>query len=139
MVSIEGDDLALALDASFTGTRKRLDWERGRLVGSCCQRCGAVSWPSRAICHRCGSAGVAELALGTEGVLVTHTTVWVPRPGVPAPYVLGQVDLPEGVRIFVHVHGLPEGIQTPYPVHMVLAEQEDAVPPFWFEPTGATR
>ncbi|HEY1688273.1 MAG TPA: OB-fold domain-containing protein [Solirubrobacteraceae bacterium] len=130
-------ELALALQAADTGERRRVDRELGALVGSRCEVCGTVSWPSRAICHRCGSPRVRELALGRDGQLVTYTTVWVPRPGVVAPYVLGQVDLPEGVRIFVHVHDLPAGTRTPCPVRMVLAAEADAVPPFWFEPAEA--
>lgn len=131
-------DLSPALDATPSLQRKRFDPERERLIGSRCESCGTVSWPARAICHHCGSPDCAELELSPEGSLVTYTTVWVARPNLPAPYTLGQVDLPEGVRVFVHVHGLADGMLVPTPVRLVRAEEHDTVPPFWFEPTEVT-
>jgi uncharacterized protein len=127
--------LSRALEATPSLQRKRFDSERERLIGSRCESCGTVSWPARAICHHCGSADCVELVLSAEGSLVTYTTVWVARPNIPAPYTLGQVDLPEEVRVFVHVHGITDGIVVPTPVRLVRAEDDDAVPPFWFEPT----
>ncbi|MHB1468954.1 MAG: Zn-ribbon domain-containing OB-fold protein [Solirubrobacteraceae bacterium] len=131
-------DLSRALAATPSRERKRFDWDASRLVGSRCEDCGAVSWPARAVCHRCGSAHTAELVLSQAGSLVTYTTVWVPLPGIEAPYTLGQVDLPDGVRVFAHVHNLKDGTLVPSPVTLVRAEEPESIPPFWFEPTEAT-
>lgn len=131
-------DLSPALQATPSRQRRRFDWDAARLVGSRCERCGTVSWPGRAICHRCGSADTAEIVLGQRGSLVTHTTVWVPLPGLEAPYTLGQVDLPEGVRVFAHIRKLREDTLVPSPVTLVRAEEPESIPPFWFEPTEAT-
>lgn len=128
-------DLSQALDAVPTLDRKRVDRAAGRLVGSLCSACSAASWPARAICHRCGSAAVEEIALSTDATLITYTTVWVPRPGLEPPYVLGQVELPEGVRIFAHARELGPDARVPLAVHLVIAPEADAIPPFWFEPT----
>lgn len=128
-------DLSQALDAPSTLERTRVDRAAGQLVGSKCSVCSAASWPARAICHRCGSAAVDELHLSTDATLVTYTTVWVPRPGLEPPYTLGQVELPEGVRIFAHVRELGPHARVPLAVHLVIAPEEDAIPPFWFEPT----
>jgi len=127
-------DLTPALEATPTGERPRVDRAERRLVGSRCEDCRAVSWPMRAVCHGCGSADCVEVGLAREGSLLTFTTVWVPRPGLEPPYVLGQVKLPEGVRVFAHARGLTADHRVPLPVRLVLAEDEDAVPPFWFEP-----
>jgi uncharacterized OB-fold protein len=130
-------DLSPALEATPSLDRSRFDRETARLIGSRCEQCGTVSWPARAICHHCGSADVRELVLSPEGDLVTYTTVWVSRPGLTAPYTLGQVDLPEGVRVFAHIRGLAPETLVPHAVHLVPAEEESSIPPFWFEPTEA--
>jgi uncharacterized OB-fold protein len=130
-------DLSPALTATPSHQRKRFDWETSRLIASRCEDCGTVSWPARAICHHCGSARSAELVLSEHGSLITYTTVWVPLPGLEAPYTLGQVDLPEGVRVFAHIHNLRDGTLVPSPVALVRAEEPGSIPPFWFEPTEA--
>ena len=66
-------------------------------------------------------------------MLVSHTTVWVSRPGLEAPYTLGEVALEGGVNLYAHVRGLPEETTVPFPVRLVLG-QENEVPAFWFEP-----
>ena len=43
---------AAVADVPGTAARGRLDREGGRLLGSRCPRCDAVSWPARALCHR---------------------------------------------------------------------------------------
>src|SRR5207249_650862 len=82
--------------------RPRLDRETDRLVGSRCTDCGAGSWPGRAVCHRCGSTAVQEWALPPEGRLLSVTTVRVPKPGLESPYVIGEVELAEGLRVYAH-------------------------------------
>ena len=116
-----------------TQDRARLDVGRGVLVGSRCSSCGATSWPSRAICHRCGSPAVDETDFARDGSLLTYTTVWVPRPGLEVPYTLGQVELQDGPVVFAHVRGLQEGARVPSPVRLVVVGGT-SVPPFWFEP-----
>ncbi|HEY0448248.1 Zn-ribbon domain-containing OB-fold protein [Actinophytocola sp.] len=127
-------DLAKVLAVTPFPQRPRLDHEAGRLVGTRCGNCGAVSWPGRPVCQRCGAVDAREIALSDEGTLITYTTVWVRRPGLPTPYVLGQVDLADGVRIFAHGRGLTEEHRVPLPVRLVLLDDPDAVPPFVFEP-----
>jgi uncharacterized OB-fold protein len=126
-------DLTGALDALPFPQRARYDRDTGRLVGSRCGHCGSVSWPARPICQRCGAAEAATIQLSDEGTLITFTTVWVPRPGLPTPYVLGQVDLVDGVRVFAHGQGLTGEHHVPLPVRLVLREP-GAVPPFVFQP-----
>jgi uncharacterized OB-fold protein len=127
-------DLTRALDVTPSPQRPRIDYSSGRLIGSRCERCGSVSWPSRPVCHRCGSAATRELVLSPTGVLVTYTTVWVPRPGLSVPYILGQVDLADGVRVFAHGQGLGDHHHVPLPVRLVIHRDPEAVPPFVFEP-----
>jgi uncharacterized OB-fold protein len=46
-----------------------------------------------------------EIELGTDGVLYSYTIVRVPPPGWPGPvpYVLGEVELPEGPHVLAEV------------------------------------
>jgi hypothetical protein len=133
-VDLNSLDLAAALDVTPFPQRPRIDREAGRLLGSRCAECGSVSWPGRPVCQRCGAAAARRLVLSDEGTLITYTTVWVPRPGLPVPYVLGQVDLVDGVRIFAHGQGLTDRHTVPLPVRLVVRADPDAVPPFVFEP-----
>lgn len=116
--------------------RARFDPEAGVLVGSRCSECGARSWPARAVCARCGSVAVSEAPLPREGSLVSYTTVWVARPGLSTPYVLGQAEFGDGASVFAHVRGLDSGIRVPAAVRAVISTDELAVPRFWLTPAG---
>jgi uncharacterized OB-fold protein len=126
--------LEAALQAKPTGERERVDRAAGRLVGSRCLNCGTHSWPARAVCHRCGEARAEVATLADRGTLVTHTTVWVPRPPLEPPFTLGQVELPEAVLVFAHIHGLEDTDKVPLEVELRLAADAEDVPPFWFVP-----
>jgi uncharacterized OB-fold protein len=126
--------LAAALEASSTAERERVDRDAGALVGSRCRSCATVSFPARAVCHRCGAAEMEPALLSARGALITHTTVHIPRPGVEAPFTLGQVELSEGVLVFGHVRGLAADDRVPLAVEMRLAPDDGSVPPYWFEP-----
>ena len=126
-------ELTQALEAVPTGERRRVDGARGTLVGGRCPACRTPCWPLRSICHACGGAGVAETAFATEGTLLTYTTVSVPRPGLPTPYVLAQVQVEDGPRIFGHLRGDLDGLHVPSGVRLVVAGDASRVPPFWFE------
>jgi uncharacterized OB-fold protein len=117
--------------------RARFDVDQGVLVGSRCSECGARSWPARAACARCGSVAVSQAPLPPEGSLVSYTTVWVARPGLSTPYVLGQADFGDGASVFAHVRGLESGIRVPTAVRVVISTDESAVPRFWLTPDGA--
>lgn len=127
-------ELTKALSAPLTAERPRVDRDRGELIGSVCGSCGMGAWPARAVCHRCGSAEIEfGHGLAREGTLLTFTTVWVARPGLEPPYVLGQIEVDRGVEVFAHVRGLAEEAVTPLPVSLVIGEPGE-VPEFWFEP-----
>jgi len=134
-------DLTAALEASLTGGRRRVDRLAGGLVGGRCLQCSATAWPRRAVCHRCGSAEVAETTFAAVGELITYTTVHVPRPGLEAPYTLGQISLPDGPLVFGQVRGLSGDPALPLRVRLTLSSNASVPGPwYWFEPTelGAT-
>ncbi|MBI4172238.1 MAG: OB-fold domain-containing protein [Actinobacteria bacterium] len=128
-------ELSAALGVPLSGQRRRFDRVAQRLVGSRCSACHATSWPRRAVCHNCGMPAPAEVRFEPTGVLVTHTKVWIARPGLESPYSVGQIRLVDGPVLFGHVRALPEDASIPLDVRLVFAEDEGEVPPFWFEPS----
>jgi uncharacterized OB-fold protein len=127
-------ELSAALEALGSNQRRRLDRDKSQLIASKCANCSAVSWPSRVICHVCGSPECPEVALGPAGILVTYTTVWIPRAGFTPPYTLGQIDVDDQVRVFAHVRELPKDVTVPIPLQLVVNPDEGATPVFWFVP-----
>jgi uncharacterized OB-fold protein len=77
------------------------------LLAARCGDCGEVTFPFTPRCVGCGAA-VERVTLGRAGTVFESTTVHSPAPGFTAPYVVGYVDLPEGVRLFCPLL-LPDG------------------------------
>jgi uncharacterized OB-fold protein len=77
------------------------------LRGSRCAGCDNVAFPVAAGCQRCGSTEVAPVDLTGRGTVWSHTVQrFAPKspPYVPpaegfAPFAVGYVELPEGVRV----------------------------------------
>ena len=78
---------------------------RGVLVAGRCADCGSLAWPTFGICHACLGNNVDELPLGDRGRLYAFTEIHIAPSGWQAPYIVGYVDMPEGVRIFTHLDG----------------------------------
>ena len=72
-----------------------------RLIGSRCPDCGALSFPKRVTCARCGDTNEQDEALlGPLGSIYTFAVVRRAPEAFPTPYVIGYVDLDEGIRVF---------------------------------------
>lgn len=79
----------------------------GRVLGLLAGRCGdcdEVTFPYAPRCVACGAAAEPIMLSGT-GTVFESTIVYSPAPGFTAPYVVGYVDLPEGVRLFCQLLG----------------------------------
>lgn len=86
------------------------DEHTGRVLGlraGRCGDCGEVAFPYAPRCVAC-SAATEPIVLGAVATVFESTTVHSPAPGLTAPYVVGYVDLPEGVRLFCPLH-VPAG------------------------------
>ena len=70
------------------------------LVGSECENCGHVVFPSRPFCRSCLSENVGNVDLSQHGELRTYTVVRTGQEGFEPPYAFGVVALPEGVRLY---------------------------------------
>jgi benzoylsuccinyl-CoA thiolase BbsA subunit len=93
---------------------------RKKLSASACAGCGKLTFPPAPLCSHCGSENVAPAPLSEHGSLYTYSVLHVGARGWPAPYVLGYVDLPEGVRVFSHIDGAPEALRIDMPVSLQI-------------------
>ncbi|HWO93716.1 MAG TPA: zinc ribbon domain-containing protein, partial [Dehalococcoidia bacterium] len=77
--------------------------EAPRLLGSRCRACGEHFFPRRVVCAKCLARDIEDVELSPRGKLYTWTHVFVPMFGAQRTdlneYDVGQVDLPEGVRV----------------------------------------
>lgn len=101
----------------------------GKLIGSKCKQCGAVSVPQRQICPKCHSIDSEIIALTGKGKLVAFTVISVPpvmmaNAGYDAknPYCVGIVELDEGARVSAQILDVnmsaPEEIKVGMPLSM---------------------
>jgi uncharacterized OB-fold protein len=79
------------------------DWPSAKpaLIGHRCRQCGQFFFPQRSICPDCFEDGTLEqVRLSRRGRLYTFCIVERGPIGFEAPYGVGYVDLPEGLRIY---------------------------------------
>ena len=84
---------------------------RYRLIGEMCTECGAIFFPRRAVCLKCGSAELEEYKLKEIGTVVTWTTIRNPPEGYEkyAPYIVALVELDDGVMVLTQVVDIEQG------------------------------
>ena len=73
------------------------------LIGNKCLSCGEHYFPKAMTCHKCKSlkdGGLEEAKLSRYGKLYTYGIVRVAPVGFTAPYAIGYIDLPEGLRVW---------------------------------------
>jgi len=83
----------------------------GRIMGSRCRGCGAVSLPPRPVCPECGGRGLEWTELEGRGTIQAYTVIHVPltRMKDRCPYACGVVELDAGPRISGLILGVSEG------------------------------
>lgn len=113
MISLEND--VLALPSSPEG--------KPTLLGSRCKNCGRVFFPRRLRCAACAGADLEQVNLSSKGRLFSFVVV-EQKPKfalVEAPYVLGEVALPEGVHVYAVIRGCdPKDLQEDLEVTLAL-------------------
>jgi len=98
-----------------------------RLMGSRCQKCGALFVPPRPICIKCHGSEMEWVEMGGKGRLAAFTCIGIGPPFMTKegydrkhPYVCGVVDLEEGVRVVARIEGVdgtrPEAIKIGTPL-----------------------
>jgi uncharacterized OB-fold protein len=113
------------------------------LAGQRCGSCGAVYLGHRLACAKClGRGPFTEVPLSKTGELYVWSIVHQSFPGVPVPYVVGIVDLPEGVSVrcnLIDVEPDPKALRFGMKVEMTTGvSQQDKegndVVAFYFRP-----
>lgn len=95
-----------AVGAAMTGRKYIEDsWfedfgEGPALAGGQCPACGKVYFPVKRVCPGCFGDGQRKVPLSRRGRLHTFTVSHMGPAGIPKPYAIGFVDLPEGIRLF---------------------------------------
>ena len=77
----------------------------GVLLGFRCRDCGVSVFGAAIFCQACTSGNLAPVELAGRGTLYSYTVVRVPPAGWPGPvpYILGEVELPEGPHVLAEV------------------------------------
>ena len=65
-----------------------------------CKICGQIFFPGAAFCFACLGTDLEDLMLSRRGQLHSYTISHMASAHFAAPYAVGYVDMPEGVRIF---------------------------------------
>jgi uncharacterized OB-fold protein len=123
-----------------------------RLIGARCGACGAISFPVRYGCARCGATGLTEYLLGREGTLWTWTSQgFLPKEpfngnvtagGETVPWFVGVVEIPGELRVEALLVGVDEEtVKIGMPMRLVIVpwridEQEGEIVSFAFAPDG---
>ena len=94
-VSVDPNRLKITNDDSSEGT----------LVGFRCNECSTTVFGPAVFCQSCTSTDLEAVDLGAKGTLFSYTIVRIPPAGWPGdvPYVLGQVELPQGPQVLAAV------------------------------------
>lgn len=99
----------------------------GKIMGSKCKRCGFVSFPPRPICISCFGSELEWFELKGTGRLLAFTSITVAPPYMAKegfdrnnPYIVGVVELDEGVKAVARIVGMeakkPEQIKVGTPL-----------------------
>ena len=98
-VSVDPNRLKLTNDAAPDGPLA------GTLIGFRCNECETTVFGPAIFCQQCTSTDLKAVELGTKGILFSYTIVRIPPAGWPGdvPYVLGQVELPQGPQVLAEV------------------------------------
>ena len=99
-VSVDPNRLRLTDDAGTEGV----------LLGVRCRQCSVYRFGSAAFCQACTASDLESVELSRRGTLYSYTVVRVPPAGWPGPvpYILGEVELPEGPHVLAEVIDCPE-------------------------------
>lgn len=70
------------------------------LLGNRCEACKKVFFPKKYVCPECFDGELREVPLSKKGKLHSYTLSVMGIPGMETPYVVGFIDLPEGIKLF---------------------------------------
>ncbi len=93
------------------------------LIGGKCISCGRIFFPKQPVCPQCTGQEIEESPpLSRRGKLYTYTVVHQKPPdyGGPTPYIIGRVQLPEGVFILAQIKAAVEDLRVGMDMELVI-------------------
>lgn len=107
-----------------------------KIMGSKCKKCGAMALPPRPICISCFGIEMEWIRLKGTGKLVAFTSIVVVPPYMAKegfdrnnPYVVGVVELDEGVKAVARIVGVdaknPQQIKVGTPLRAEFLKREE--------------
>lgn len=131
-------------DGLLSGPLSQLD--RVRLAGCRCASCGETAFGRKVVCPNCGAAAVNEIALSDRGKLWSFTVIRHRPPGNYkgpdpfAPFGLGLVELPDGIRVLspleCEIGKLKIGLELQFKPYIRHEEDGREVIDFTFKPVN---
>ena len=92
------------------------------LKGYRCKKCGQLDFPNLNPCPNCWGEEFEVVPLSRKGKLYSYADIFIGQPGLPTPYVIGYVDLPENVRIFAMLDGQVMSFRCDEEVELTVGE-----------------
>ena len=125
------------LDRPFNDTSYEHFLNEGKIMGTKCKKCGALSLPPRPLCVSCYGSQMEWVQFKGEGKLAAFTDILIATPymakegfGRNNPYVVGVVELDEGVKAVTRIVGIdakkPEQIKIGTPLKADFLTKEEA-------------
>ena len=94
-----------------------------RLLASECIDCSLRVFPPASVCPECNGEEMAPLPLGNNGSLYSYTVIHQGPKWIKPPYMVGYIDMPEGVRIFTHLTDMePHNVSCDMPVSLRITD-----------------
>ena len=114
--------------------------ERGELVRPVCARCQCSFFSPQVVCPRCQSPEWNYQQSSGRGEVVSHTTIHrPPDPRFEAPYVVADVEVDEGWRMFTWIVGCdPSEVSIGQRVEVCFMPGIDGDPVPAFAPEGSS-
>lgn len=111
----------------FNDTSYQQFLNESKIMGSKCKRCGTLALPPRSICISCFRSEMEWVEFKAIGRLAAFTSITVAPPymakegfGRNNPYIVGVIELEEGVKIVARIVGFdakkPEQIKVGTPL-----------------------
>ena len=139
------DELLPVAAGLFEGTGSA-----ARLIGTRCTTCGTHYFPKTLSCRnpQCLEKAIQDVRLSREGTLYSYTVQHYQPPALFrmadwAPYAIGSVELPEGLRVMGMLTGCePASLKIGMAVELTVEtlyrdEQGQAVQTYKFQPRAA--
>jgi uncharacterized OB-fold protein len=120
----------------FNDTSYEQYLNEARVMGSRCQKCGALALPPRPICVACHGSDLEWVEFKGKAKLAAFTSIVVAPPSMARegfgrnnPYVVGVVELEEGVKAVARITGVdakkPDQIKVGMPLHADFVSKGD--------------